>query len=60
MPGGSPGFSQNISMRWPPGAVRSTPKPAARIRGTGSAATVTPAPHAMCWPIICAGSIRYT
>ena len=45
-------------MQWPPAAVCTTPKSVASARGTGIAATVTPAPQAMCWPIICAGSMR--
>src|ERR1019366_1610293 len=58
--GGSAGFSRNASMLWPSGAVCTTPKSVASILGTGIAATVTPAPRARCWSIICIGSIRYT
>ena len=47
-------------MRWPSGAVCTTPKSVAAVLGTGIAATVTPAPQARCASIICAGSIRYT
>ena len=43
-----------------PAAACTTPKSVACARGIGIAATVTPAPQARCWSIICAGSIRYT
>ncbi len=41
-------------------ATLTMPKAEASIRGTGIAATVTPAPCATWWSIICWGSIRYT
>ena len=45
-------------MEWPSAAACTTPKSVASARGIGIAATVTPAPRAMCWSIICAGSMR--
>ncbi len=56
--GGDAGFSRNASTRCP--SSWTTPNDAADARGTGIAATVTPAPRARCASIICAGSIRYT
>ena len=58
--GGSAGFSRNASIVRPSLAVLMTPNALASGRGTGSAATVTPAPQAMCWSIICIGSMRNT
>jgi len=57
--GGRPGFSKNASIRWPSGAVCTTPKSVACVLGTGIAATVAPAPQARCASIICLGSILY-
>jgi hypothetical protein len=60
MAGGSAGFSWNPSIDVPPGPTWITPRAVASPRGTARAATVTPAPDARCWSIICRGSIRYT
>ena len=45
-------------MRSPEAARSITPERLASASGTLSAATVTPAPVAMCCPTICAGSMR--
>ena len=58
--GGSAGFSRNASMVRPSAATLTMPNAEASDRGTGIAATVTPAPCATWWSIICWGSIRYT
>ncbi len=58
--GGSAGFSRNASMVRPSLAVLMTPNADASARGTGIAATVTPAPYDRCCSIICIGSIRNT
>ncbi len=60
MGGGSAGFSRNASIVLPSGATLTMPKADASLRGTGMAATVTPAPCRTWWSIICTGSIRYT
>ena len=57
-PGGLPGFSVNASMVWPSAAACATPKLVAAARGIGTVETVTPAPRATCWSIICSGSMR--
>ena len=58
--GGSAGFSRKASMVRPSAAVWTIPKSVASARGTGMAATVTPAPCAWCCVTICIMSIRYT
>ena len=45
MPGGSAGFSRNASIVRPSAAAWITPNAVASSRGTGIAATVTPAPR---------------
>src|SRR5215469_496228 len=60
MAGGSDGFSWNSLIDVSPGPIWITPRAVASARGTARAATVTPAPEARCWSIICRGSIRYT
>jgi hypothetical protein len=60
MGGGSAGFSRNASIVLPSGPTLTMPKADASLRGTGMAATVTPAPCRTWWSIICIGSIRYT
>ena len=50
----------NASIRWLSSAACTTPKSRAAARGTGIAATVTPAPQSWCASISWVGSIRYT
>ena len=57
---GSAGFSRNASTLLPSGPTLTMPNAEASCRGTGMAATVTPAPWVTWWSIICWGSIRYT
>src|ERR1700750_1084873 len=60
MGGGSAGFSRNASIVRPSGPTLTMPKAEASLRGTGMAATVTPAPWRTWGSIICCGSIRST
>jgi hypothetical protein len=53
-------LQERVSIVLPSGPTLMMPKAEASLFGTGMAATVTPAPWAMCWSIICCGSIRYT
>ena len=60
MGGGSAGFSRNASTVRPSLPTLTMPNAEASSRGTGMAATVTPARWVTWWSIICCGSIRYT
>ena len=55
---GSAGFSRKASSVCPSAPAWITPNAVASIRGTGMAATVTPAPCWQCSSSICRGSIR--
>ena len=57
-PTASVGFSRKRAILLPPPSVSMTPNWSAWESGARSAATVTPAPDAMCWSTIWRGSIR--